>query len=476
MAKNILIFSDGTGQAGGLRPDQRLSNIYKLYRAMRSGPDSPIAPNEQIAFYDAGLGSETENAHHKSRLARFISNSFDLAFGLRLTDNIIDCYAFIIKHYEPGDHIYLFGFSRGAYTVRCVASVMHLCGVPEQLEGGHPLPKFGKKLRLIATEAVNKVYKHGSGQARDDYRPERHELARRFRTKYGANNEHGAPNAAPYFIGTFDTVAALGSQTLVLFLSIIPIIVIVGLVYVASLILPFEFPLKSLITVMAAIAIGFIVYISRLLFLRFKWIKDFPNKGDFKFHFTKPSKQYYRQVLDPRVMYARQANAIDETRLSFTRVKWQIYPDNVPPKRKKDEAEWFQQVWFAGNHSDIGGSYPEDESRLSDVSLNWMVEQLGSIEPPPLFNMERLKLYPDAKGMQHDEVKAQADRKPKWLPNFLWMKWKSAPRKEARGAPMHPSVSERFEADCILQYDCVLPYRPENLTEDDSFKLFYETE
>ena len=37
MAKNILIFSDGTGQFGGLKPDQRLSNIYKLYRASRSG-------------------------------------------------------------------------------------------------------------------------------------------------------------------------------------------------------------------------------------------------------------------------------------------------------------------------------------------------------------------------------------------------------------------------------------------------------
>ena len=60
MAKNILIFSDGTGQAGGLRPDQNLSNIYKLYRASRTGPDSPIDPREQVAFYDAGLGTESD--------------------------------------------------------------------------------------------------------------------------------------------------------------------------------------------------------------------------------------------------------------------------------------------------------------------------------------------------------------------------------------------------------------------------------
>jgi hypothetical protein len=42
MSKNILIFSDGTGQAGGLTPDERVSNIYKLYRATRVGPDSSV--------------------------------------------------------------------------------------------------------------------------------------------------------------------------------------------------------------------------------------------------------------------------------------------------------------------------------------------------------------------------------------------------------------------------------------------------
>ena len=55
MSKNILIFSDGTGQVGGLHPDQRLSNVYKMYRAMRPGPSSPIKPSDQVCFYDAGL-------------------------------------------------------------------------------------------------------------------------------------------------------------------------------------------------------------------------------------------------------------------------------------------------------------------------------------------------------------------------------------------------------------------------------------
>ena len=57
MPKNICIFSDGTGQVGGLRPDQKLSNVYKLYRAMRPGPSSPISPADQVCFYDPGLGA-----------------------------------------------------------------------------------------------------------------------------------------------------------------------------------------------------------------------------------------------------------------------------------------------------------------------------------------------------------------------------------------------------------------------------------
>ena|SRR6516165_5722172 len=61
VAKNILIFSDGTGQAGGVTFDENRTNIYKLFRATRCGPDSSIDPSEQVAFYDPGLGSPRDN-------------------------------------------------------------------------------------------------------------------------------------------------------------------------------------------------------------------------------------------------------------------------------------------------------------------------------------------------------------------------------------------------------------------------------
>jgi hypothetical protein len=48
--KNVLIFSDGTSEAGGLTPDENVSNIYKLFRATRCGPDSQIDPRNQLTF------------------------------------------------------------------------------------------------------------------------------------------------------------------------------------------------------------------------------------------------------------------------------------------------------------------------------------------------------------------------------------------------------------------------------------------
>ena len=201
MPKNILIFSDGTGQIGGLRPDQRLSNIYKMYRAMRPGPDSPIHPDEQCAFYDPGLGAGEVDG----LTFRRTRNMLAAAVGLGIDENVIDCYAAIIAHYSPGDRICLFGFSRGAYTVRTLANVLNLCGVPTKGADGGPVPRYGPKLRKIAGDAVRYVYNHGAGWQRGRYEAEREEKARRFRVKYasegtGADGE-GQGNVQPHFVG-----------------------------------------------------------------------------------------------------------------------------------------------------------------------------------------------------------------------------------------------------------------------------------
>lgn len=213
MPKNILIFSDGTGQVGGLHPDQRLSNVYKMYRSMRPGPSSKIKPSEQVCYYDAGLGAGEVGGLTFRKIRSILS----AAVGTGIDENVIDCYEKIIAYYEPGDRVLIFGFSRGAYTARAVANVMNLCGIPTKMPDGSRVPRHGEKLRKIASDAVNYVYNHGNGYSRgkEPYFSRREELGRRFRKKYSSfvpdAKEDVQGNVQPTFIGVFDTVAALGN-------------------------------------------------------------------------------------------------------------------------------------------------------------------------------------------------------------------------------------------------------------------------
>jgi len=209
MSKNVLIYSDGTGQAGGLFVDETRSNVYKLYRGTRVGPDSMIDPQRQLAFYDPGLGSATDGSQIKIGFARKVYNLISQGTGLGITRNIIDCYAAILSLWRPGDRIFLIGFSRGAYTVRCVGGVLAACGVPTHMKDGAPLHYDPGTIRAIATEAVKQIYQYGSSIKGDPFKDLREKRAHQFRLAYGSDRD-GHANEYPYFIGVFDTVAALG--------------------------------------------------------------------------------------------------------------------------------------------------------------------------------------------------------------------------------------------------------------------------
>jgi uncharacterized protein (DUF2235 family) len=164
VAKNVVIFSDGTGQAGGFRFDEDRSNVYKLYRATRCGPDSAVDPNEQMASYDPGLGSQADGGNLTGRFARCVYNLVSQATGFGITANIIDCYAALIRLWDPGDRVFLIGFSRGAYTVRCLAGVIALCGIPTRLRGGKELRLDTTATHSLATYAVKHVYQFTSSR------------------------------------------------------------------------------------------------------------------------------------------------------------------------------------------------------------------------------------------------------------------------------------------------------------------------
>lgn len=471
MPKNILIFADGTGQAGGIKPDQRLSNIYKLFRASRVGPDSPIDPSKQVAFYDPGLGTGNDEGTIPIRALQFARKFLSAAIGFGISRNITDCYEAILKHYDPGDRIFLFGFSRGAYTVRCVAGVLNLCGVPTHGVDGRPFPKYGRALRSIADEAVRTVYEHGAGRDRAKFEAEREEKARRFRLKYGSD-ECGKANVAPYFIGVFDTVAALGAtgfKRLVMngFLLILALGACLFFAMLTEVFLGVT--LLAAFVVLATLAIVGTTF--AFFRLSFKSIANYPTPGAYRWHLSGWRSGFYDQYLDEHVRYGRHALAIDETRKDFARVPWGVKGAIV--KREAGEPEWLRQMWFAGNHSDIGGSYPEDQSRLSDIALQWMLDQLHELPHPMIIDRDKLHVFPSPTGMQHSEVEEVLEWYPAWVPKKFRITWPEKPRIEARGAPLHPSVLERFALPAVAHCGEMKPYRPTTLAKDERLAKFY---
>lgn len=106
--KNIAFCADGTWDA----PPQQ-TNVYRLFRALATGPT-------QIPLYDDGVGADG------TPIERLLGG----AMGDGLFAKIKDGYQQIAHLYEPGDGIFLFGFSRGAYTARSLAGMIAICGLP----------------------------------------------------------------------------------------------------------------------------------------------------------------------------------------------------------------------------------------------------------------------------------------------------------------------------------------------------------
>lgn len=187
MSKNIVICSDGTGQKGGYGSD---SNVYKLYKAV----DLHSGDKKQITFYDNGVGTSENNSDSKvNKLQRAISGGFGFGFE----ENVCDLYRFLAKHYEVGDNIYFFGFSRGAATVRACVGFIHHCGL------------LDKKQAASNTEFENLLQKTLKAYQQCEKNPA---LAAEFKKSHAVHDQQHAPNGdlMVHYVGVWDTVSALG--------------------------------------------------------------------------------------------------------------------------------------------------------------------------------------------------------------------------------------------------------------------------
>ena len=483
MAKKIIIFSDGTGQAGGITFDEVRTNVYKLYRACRVGPDTTIDPSEQVAFYDPGLGSPADGTKIKIQWARKIYNLASMATGLGITANIIDCYAALIRLYRDGDRVFLVGFSRGAYTIRSLAGVMSYCGIPRQLPDGVPLPMNAKGARSIAERAVKDVYQFCSSYTRATASPRerflldtRDAIAKKFRSEHGCSVGTGTEekaNVFPYFIGAFDTVAALGHKGLKW--------LVVALVLISPFIVSFAISLLSyarnfpyLGRFFSALTFWHVFDVSAPLMILaaglialqnyLKWAPPLAGYDFWKrlktLHLTELKHHFYDTTLNVNVAYAKHAISIDENRMDFARVGWAPTAEKL---NKRDESDnlFFEQVWFPGVHADVGGGYEENESRLSDNALAWMLAAASIIPNGLRHDGTVLCLHPDPAGPQHNE------QKNSWLEFGA----RTLPGNETI---MHKSVYQRFAAGSVVLFDTAGNYVPANMDAHVDFVQYYD--
>jgi uncharacterized protein (DUF2235 family) len=108
--KAIVLFSDGTGNSSA---KLFKTNVWRMYEAVDLGP-APEGKRPQIAYYDDGVGTSSFKP-----LA-----ALGGAFGWGLKRNVLDIYRYACRNYRDDDDIYVFGFSRGAFTARLVAALI----------------------------------------------------------------------------------------------------------------------------------------------------------------------------------------------------------------------------------------------------------------------------------------------------------------------------------------------------------------
>ncbi len=342
MKKNIVICCDGTGNEYG----PKNTNVVKLFSALERNP------KKQKLFYDPGVG--TFDVHPAlNKISKGWMRMLGLAFGLGITQNIRDGYTYLMKNYQEGDRVYIFGFSRGAYTARALAALLYKCGL---------LHKDNENLLSYALKMFKRQF--------------------RYEIWSGFKNTFARP-CPVHFLGLWDTVSSLG------------------------------------------------------------WVWD-----PVTFPYT---------TNNPEVAVIRHAISIDERRAFFRQNLCGVqYPQDI------------KQVWFAGVHSDVGGSYLETESGLAQIALEWMLVEAGAfdliIDKAAAKKILNEPVSPDHTAKQHNSLKWF------WWPAELWPKLYADAKKNYKKRPRLNLGRRRSMPENSVLHESVLKridelprYRPANL-------------
>jgi uncharacterized protein (DUF2235 family) len=294
--RNLVVLSDGTGDSAGA---SNKTNVWRLYEAL------DLTGVDQVATFGDGVGTST------LKPLRLLG----LVFGVGVKKNTIQLYKFLCRNYEDHDRIWCFGFSRGAFTVRSLAGLIHHEGLVSYANGeeldrnaiaayrAYRKKAFATKLPWVVAGRWLRdwtiwLWSKAVGTRTYD----------EIKTETFQRKRHLIP---VHFIGVWDTVVAYG------------------------------LPVDELTQAVD----------------KWVWPMTFRDKS-----------------LLPNVRCARHALSIDDERRTFFPLPWdEVYEAELLEEDPTLPADRLLQVWFAGVHANVGGGYPDDS--LSYVPLCWMIEQ-----------------------------------------------------------------------------------------------------
>ncbi len=309
-AKRIVIFADGTGNAF----TKQESNVWRLYLALDKTGAGAVP---QIARYVPGVGTSS----------RTIIRVIDGMTGYGVPANVRHLYRFLCLNWNKGDTIALYGFSRGAFTVRTLAGMVASQGLMPRMIDGAPLPEADLDRAVMAAwlayrAATAPFYLPGNGiqmnpliaavrNLRDGFIKAKRFVLRQDQhavMKAAQPESHRPGRVKIAFMGVFDTVEAYGV------------------------------PSDAL----------------RRIINWWVWPIVFRNRQ-----------------CNPIVAEVRHALALDDARLTFHPVRFDLRPRGIGAV-----VPAVQERWFAGMHSDIGGGYPDDANAMAP--LTWMATEAAA--------------------------------------------------------------------------------------------------
>jgi uncharacterized protein (DUF2235 family) len=179
--KNVVVCCDGTANEFA----ENRTNVIKLYSVLDHDP------TKQIAYYHPGLGT-MEPAGALTNFSRKVTKLFGQAIGYGLSNDIRDAYVFLMQEFRDGDQLFIFGFSRGAYTARALAALLHMYGLIRP--GNEALVPYAIRMMM----GINRA-KDNKGE-KDKY----FALASEFKSTMCS------VDCKPHFVGVWDTVSSVG--------------------------------------------------------------------------------------------------------------------------------------------------------------------------------------------------------------------------------------------------------------------------